>query len=239
MTTKESMKKDIEILEKIQGVDSEIYQCREVINEVPEEIKALEASAESERKTLKALEEDLRSTQLKQKQKEADLADKEAAIKKHEGQLAALKTNKEYSVMQAEIAAIKADNSILEEAIIGLFDQVEACQGKLKEEQVKVAQVEKELAQKKALLEQKADTAKKRVEELRQSKKSMIKEVNPELASLYEKIVEKKRGLALVKIDGEVCAACQMQLRPQVLNEIQLGDKVVICEQCSRILYSE
>ncbi len=233
------MKKDIEILSKIQAIDSDIYNCRETITSVPDEIKALEASLEAERKSLKAAEEDFRAIQLKQKQKEADLADKEAAIKKHEGQLALVKTNKEYSAMQSEIAGLKADNSLLEEAILGLFDQIETSQNKLKTEQGRIVQVEKECAQKKSILEKKVQEAEQRIGDLVQSKKTLIKDVNPEIAALYEKIVEKKRGLALVKIDGEVCSACQLHLRPQQLNEIQQGEHVVVCEQCSRILYSD
>ena len=63
--------------------------------------------------------------------------------------------------------------------------------------------------------------------------------MNPEIASLYERIVEKKHGLALVKVEGEVCPACQMQLRPQVVNEIKMKEAIIVCDNCSRILYSE
>ena len=239
MATQQSMKKDIEILEKIQTIDTEIYNYKQVILGIPEELKAIDTALENERKTLKAFEEELRAVQLKQKQKESDLADKETAIKKYEGQLASVKTNKEYAAMQSEIAGLKGDNSILEEAIIGLFDQVEAAQKKLKAEQAKIAEVEKEANQKKELLQKKAGEAKQKAEELAVTKKTLIKEVNSEIAALYERIVEKKRGLALVKIDGVVCSACQIELRPQQINEVTMGEHIVTCEQCSRILYIE
>ncbi len=235
----EEMKKDIEHLKKIQDLDSEIYGCRQLMSQAPEEMQRLDAQVESERKTLRAVEEELRAVQLKQKDKEANLADKETNIKKYEAQLAQVKTNKEYASLQSEIRSLKADNSLLEEGIIELFDQIDKCQLKLKEEQAKIAAVEKEAREKKAALEAKVGEVEKKIGGLAAQKKELVKEVNPETASLYEKIVVNKRGLALVKIDGEVCSACQMRLRPQQINEIQMGEHVVLCEQCSRILYIE
>ena len=95
------------------------------------------------------------------------------------------------------------------------------------------------LKQKRQELEAKSNEIRQKVDSLAKQKKEKIKEVNPEIASLYERIVEKKRGVALVKVEGEVCPACQIQLRPQVVNEIKMKEAIIICDNCSRILYSE
>ena len=233
------VKSEIEILKQIQSLDSENYACLELIEEIPNEINEIDRSIESEKKTLHSIEEELRSIQLRQKEKEAELQDKESAIKKYEAQLAQVKTNKEYSSLQAEIRTLQADNSLLEESIIKFFDQVDECQGKLKAEQLHVQEVEKTGKVKKTVLEQKINEAKQKIGILTQQKQELIKKVNPEIASLYERIVKNKRGLALVKVDGEVCSACQMRLRPQQINEIAMAEEIILCEQCSRILYNE
>ena len=232
------MIKDISTLEQIQVIDSQIYSHQSVVLETPHQIQALESGLDSERAHLRSLENELKTVQLKQKQKEGDLAAKEGSIQKYETQLTQVKTNKEYSSLQTEISTIKADNSLLEEEIIRLLDQVEECQSKIKVEQQRVKEAEKNVQSKKVILETQLNDAKKETEELTAQKKELIKQIDPEIASLYERIVVKKRGVALVKVEGEVCPACQMQLRPQLLSEIKMQDKVVICEQCSRILYS-
>lgn len=229
---------DIPILEQIQVIDSQIYKYQIVALETPIQIQALEADLESERTQLKALESEFKTIQLKQKQKEGDLASKEGSIQKYEVQLTQVKTNKEYSLLQTEISTIKADNSLLEEEIIKLMDQVAECQQRIKTEQQRVQEAEKEVQSKKTVLEAQITEAKKVIGELSVQKKELIKQIDPEVASLYERIIVKKKGVALVKVEGEVCPACQMQLRPQLLNEIKMRDKVVICEQCSRMLYS-
>ena len=78
-----------------------------------------------------------------------------------------------------------------------------------------------------------------KINALEKQRGEKIKTVNPEIASLYEQIVVKKRGLALVKVADEVCPACQMQLRPQVVNEVKLKERIILCDNCSRILYSD
>ena len=149
-----------------------------------------------------------------------------------------VKTNKEYASLKLEITSLKADNSLLEEAIINLIDEVDVWQAKSEEQKKKLEASETALNQKKQELEEKSNTIRQKIEALTKQKKEKIKEVNPEIASLYEQIVVKKRGLALVKVEGEVCPACQMQLRPQVVNEAKLKEKIILCDNCSRILYS-
>ena len=81
-----------------------------------------------------------------------------------------------------------------------------------------------------------SEAMKEKIEALAKQKSEKIKEVKPEIASLYEQIVRSKRGLALVQVEGEDCPACQIQLRPQVINEVKLKENIVVCENCSRIL---
>lgn len=235
MSTKES----IIILKNAQDLDSELYHALEQIHEILPEREKNKLSLEAEKSRLLELEASFKKVQLVQKEKEGSLAQKEANIKKLDGQLSQLKTNKDYQTMQQEIASLKADNSLLEEEIIRLMDEVEAVQVEIKKEKERLKQCEKEYEQKEKELSQKEAQFNQRAAELKMKKEDILKQLDPEVRDLYERIVEKKRGLALVKIAGEVCAACQIKLRPQLINEVQLGEKLVLCENCSRILYVE
>ncbi len=232
------MDHDLQILQEVQEWDREIYLLRSTLEEIPLELSGVNQAVEKERESLRKLQEEVKGFQLKQKEKEVELATKEENIKKHDAQLAQVKTNKEYASLQIEIKSLKADNSLLEETIINLIDQVEAVQKNIEGQKKNLAAAEAILNQKKQELEEKSKVAREKIEILSSQKKEKIKEVNPEIASLYEQIVTKKHGLALVKVEGEVCPACQIQLRPQVVNEAKLKEKIILCDNCSRILYS-
>jgi hypothetical protein len=233
------VKDALDILKKAQEIDRELYFCLEDLERIPNERLKNQRGLESEKTHLNTLEAALKKLQLVQKEKDGELAQKEAQVKKLDGQLALVKTNKEYSVLQQEIASLKADNSLLEEEIIRILDEMEAAQEEVKKENNRLKQCQKDYEAKEQELSQNEKTFTERVAVLRKQREEAVGHLDPEVRSLYERIVEKKKGLALVKVHGEVCGACQMQLRPQLINEIQLGETLVLCENCSRILYFE
>lgn len=232
-------KESIEILKQAQNLDREIYLAQQQIKALPEERERLQLELDSQKQHLRQLEEDLKKTQLKQRDKEKELAEKEANIKKFDAQLGQVKTNKEYSALQQEIASLKADNSLLEEEIIKALDSVEAAEEEVRKEKERLKQVEKENQARQTEIVQKEKALAETVEGLKKSREDIVKQVPPDARSLYDLIILKKHGLALVKVNGEICGACQLQLRPQLINEIRLGQSLIVCENCSRILYFE
>mgnify|MGYP001587723995 CR=1 FL=1 len=229
----------IEILKRAQELDREIYRIRHELESIPETIQLLAAEFEKEKKEIARLEAGLKEVQLRQKQKEGELAEKESLVRKYDSQLTQVKTNKEYSVLQQEIANLKADGSMIEDVILGLLDEVEAAQKKLREEKERLVKAEKESQQKKVELTAHGETLKTEVSGMEKKRQEIISQVPPEVRELYEKIIEKKKGLALVPTEGEDCGGCRMEIRPQLLNELKLKEALVICENCSRILYAD
>ena len=108
-----AIRDSLEILKKAQDFDRQIYDFQEELNQLPADRAVLKDELESKKRHLHELQDTLKKLQLGQKEKEGKLSDKEANIKKMEGQLSQVKTNKEYSALQQEIASLKADNSLL------------------------------------------------------------------------------------------------------------------------------
>jgi predicted nucleic acid-binding Zn-ribbon protein len=235
-----AIKDSIDILKKAQQLDREIYQLgQKIAAAYPEQKADLKRELENERQRLKALEDHLKKKQLLQKDKEGLLAQKEANIKKMDGQLGQVKTNKEYSALQQEIGALKADNSLLEEEILKLFDEVEAADIEVKKERERLKTVEKDYTAKESEIIRLESEAKSNLEKFKQERQTILSQTDPEIRGRYDLIVQKKQGIALAKISGEICAACQLQLRPQLINDVRLGQSLILCENCSRILYFE
>ncbi len=233
------VKDNLSVLKKAQEIDREVYLAQEQLKEIPQQKAQLKQELELERSHLKDLDGALKKLQLAQKTKEGELAQKEANVKKLDGQLGQVKTNKEYAALQQEIASLKADNSLLEEEIIRLLDETEAAHDEVKKESERLKQCEKESSSKEAELNQKEKSLQQAVEKLKSDREQFVSQVLPEIRSLYEAVIQKKSGLALAKVNGETCSACQIKLRAQLLNEILMGKSIILCENCSRILYVE
>lgn len=233
------VQESLEILKKAQEVDGKIYTHRRELAAIPEILHQLSAAFEGEKSRMAQLEARLREIQLRQKQKEGELNEKENLIRKYDAQLMQVKTNKEYSALQSEIASLKADSSILEDAILGTLDEMDQVQRETQGERERLAEVQSELETKKKELGERQETLKVNLADLTEKRNTVMVQVPPEARELYEKIVVKKEGLALVIVEGESCGGCRITLRPQVLNEVKLKESLVICDNCSRILYTD
>lgn len=233
----DQIQSEIEILIKAQAIDAELYKLMDVLAEIPIERARVKKELEQETERLKELDGVLKKRQLMQKEKEGVLALKEANVKKMDGQLSMVKTNKEYGALQQEMASLKADNSLLEEEILKLFDEVEACRDEVVKEQVRLKEFEKVFQAKEQEVSQKEKEYLGKVQQLKVQKAESVTLLTPETKQLYNRIVEKKNGIALATVTGEVCSGCQIRLRAQTINEVMGGKGLVLCDNCSRILY--
>jgi predicted nucleic acid-binding Zn-ribbon protein len=63
--------------------------------------------------------------------------------------------------------------------------------------------------------------------------------VDREYLSKYERILHSKDGLAMVNVEHDSCGGCNINLPPQVINEIRMKEELIFCQSCARILYIE
>lgn len=234
-----TVKTHLEVLKKAREIDREIYASLNELEEIPRQRMKMKQVLEAEKGRLVELEGSLKNLRLKLKNREGELSQKEDQVRKFDGQLGQVKTNKEYSALQQEIASLKADNSLMEEEIIRILDEVEAAEEEIKKENERLKAVEKEFSAREAEWLQKEKSLREALERFKSERQEMMSQVPPDVRNLYDLIVQKKQGLGLVPVSGESCGACQLQLRPQLLNEIRLGESLIVCENCSRILYIE
>lgn len=230
---------NLENLKKAQSLDSEIFQARLLLEEIPASRAHLKQEQESKKAHLTELEKTLKDVQLKLKEKELELSQKEGQVKKLDGQLSLVKTNKEYSALQQEIASLKADNSLLEEEIIRKMDEVEAVKEEAKKEKERQNEIIKSYQGQDQELAAQEKNLQTRLQEILKQRQDVVAQLPADIGELYNRIASKKDGLALASVSGDVCSACQMQLRPQVVNELRLGEQIITCENCSRILFFE
>ncbi|MFH1665689.1 MAG: C4-type zinc ribbon domain-containing protein [Candidatus Omnitrophota bacterium] len=237
--TSGSFKTQLEKLIELQALDTELFDIKSLLETFPARIREMDDSLGSKMEGSKNAEQALKNLQVEKNQKEIDMQDKEEKINKHQAQLYQIKNNKEYKALQQEIASIKADVSLIEEEIINLFDAIDGaqkrCDGekRILEEEKRHVESEKEKlkAEEKALSAKTGEISVKRDEYSRMVEHAIMAE--------YEKIRENRGRVALARIESECCGGCNMQLRQQVINEAQLKKNIVICGNCSRMLYVE
>jgi len=236
---KVNFEEELKKLLEVQKLDEEIYNIKRELEEIPGKLAEYDRLIKEKEGMFKESDDRLKRLLLKKKDQEIELNAKEESIKKHQAQLLQLKTNQEYTAMQKEINSITADRSVLEEEIINLFDEIESAEKKLKEDkenyQAEKTNIEAE--------KKKVDEGKKKMEgdlaNIEGQRAELVKGVNKEILSKYERILKAKDGCALVKIEHDSCGGCNMTLPPQVIDQVKMKRDMILCGNCSRVLYSE
>jgi uncharacterized protein len=233
----QNLKDQIRKLVELQIIDEEIFRFKRELREKPAELEALKADFESKKSRLKGLEDKLKVMQVAQKEQELDLKTKEEAIAKADASLSLLKTNKEYQARLLEIENLKADKSIVEEKILLGYDGVDAAKKEVETEKAMVAQYEKDFGARKKKVEDEMAVIADQLKVKDSQRQRLTPEVRPDYLSRYERILNNKDGLGIVKVVDHTCGGCFMHVTEQVINELKKYEEILTCDQCARMLY--
>jgi len=222
---------------RLQELDSEIYISGKEKAAIPQAIAALEAAFELKKENLLALDKKALALQVQRKERELELGVNTEAVKKLSGQLFSLKTNKEFQVMQQQIADTKADGSVIEEKILMLFEEADQIKALIDAENLKLKDEEKIFLQQKKEVQSRSDQIADRLAQLDAQRKQIIPEIDSKMLQEYERILHSREGLALATVKNNSCSGCHMLVPPQVINLIKMYEHIITCEVCNRILY--
>lgn len=233
----ESIKEQIKQLVKLQALDTEIYGLQKNLKDNPHRLQGLKEQFEGKKAKLKSLEDEYKGKQVARNALEVDLKAKEDGIAKANAQLSQIKTNKEYTAKITEIENIKADKSIIEEKILTSYDETDAVKNQIDAEKANLAQEEQVYLKEKAEIENIIRTMEQRIQALQAQRQGILPAIDKKILSKYEKILINREGEALVPLSGTACGGCNMNVPPQVINEIKMYKELISCELCARILY--
>jgi len=234
-----SLKEQIRLLSKLQTIDTEIHSLNKEKRSKPDEIKALEAVFVEKKEALSESEKTLLDLQKQKKEKEIELGSKEEAAKKLQTQLYQLKTNKEYQAMMQQIGDTKADASVFEDKILELMDGADQAKKDIDRDRQKIQVEEKKFNEDKLKIDERVKEIDGRLAQLDAQRKQASVEINPEILSQYQRILENRDGLAIVMAKKNSCQGCNMFVPPQVINLIKMYDRIITCEVCNRMFYIE
>jgi predicted nucleic acid-binding Zn-ribbon protein len=165
------------------------------------------------------------------------LFEAESSREKSEKAMDAISTQREYEALDKEIreAGEREQNTRKElqkeERIAAELDE------DLKREEALIKQQEEELEDRKQKLSAEISGMTSELDELKKAEDEVSPGINPETKFKLERIIKSKQGVGIVAIHGNVCTGCHMILPAQFANEVRIGDKIVYCPYCSRILY--
>ncbi|HZT08982.1 MAG TPA: C4-type zinc ribbon domain-containing protein [Chloroflexota bacterium] len=228
----------IDLLRQLQDLDSRLEATRTAIAQLGHQIgdRSALAGREAERARLR---DAVRDAEAQQRDLELQAEDRRVKIASDEAKLygGRVTNPKELQSLSDEVAQDRRQLSAVEDQLLLLLERIDELTTKLAEED---SAYERELAAWNASQQSARDaldTAQSNLGALEQQRTSAASQVAPADLTTYETIRRQKGGTAVAQVQQRTCQACRVALTPSQEQRARIGNDLVLCNSCGRILF--
>ncbi len=233
----QSIKEKLESLVELQVVDNYLNKIIQLRGNLPFEVQDLEDIIVSLDMKIEEIQSKIDANKKNISSLKISVKEQEDLLKKYDEQQMQVKNNREFEAINKEIeianleiqafkrkiAIAEKQNSEFKEL---LEIQLEKKSSKLSDLNIKQKELKEIIAK-----------TEKEEKDLLAIREKIVTKVEPRLLSSYERIKRNMRnGLAVVSIERDACGGCFAVVPPQRIYEVKQVKKIMVCENCGRIL---
>lgn len=167
------------------------------------------------------------------------LGEAESARERAEKNMDSISTQREYEALDKEIRDASEKEQLYRKELQQKERLLSDLDEQMKQGAALIEQQEQELAERRAGIEAEVAEKKAQMERLKEQENTVKPGLDDEVLFKFERIIRNKMGQGIVAIKGGVCLGCHMILPVQFANMVRLGEEIVFCPYCSRILFYE
>jgi predicted nucleic acid-binding Zn-ribbon protein len=224
----------------LQKIESKLDEVQILKGELPMEVSDLEDEIQGLHARETRIEEEVNGINEFIEQKKNLITEAQALVKKYEKQTENVKNNREFEAINKEIEMQTLEIKLAEKHIRDAQEEIGDKARLLDNAKKNIAAKEANLKHKKGELEKIIGETEKEEQEYRNDASAAKEKVDPRLLASYERIRKNYRnGLAVVPIVRDACGGCFNAIPPQRQSEIRQRKKILVCENCGRILVDQ
>lgn len=202
----------------------------------PAKLEAMNADLARVEQMLERERGQLVETESWQKRQEDEMKSEESRAIAAKARSAAVKNAKEYMANERELQATRKQSQEREEEVLKLVDAVETAKQSISQHEADFAALKAHVAEEEASARAKVTELEGQIAEERKLREVAAARVRPDVLKKYSTI-RMRRGLAMVPVKNGTCQGCNMNIPPQLYNQLQRGDSIELCGTCNRIIY--
>jgi predicted nucleic acid-binding Zn-ribbon protein len=240
-TVKEySVEEKLTALYNLQKIESKLDEIAILKGELPIEVRDLEDEIHGLKARETMIEEEINGINEFIEQKKAAINQSQDLIKKYEKQSDNVKNNREYEAITKEIETQTLDLKLAERHIKDANEEIADKARVLDTAKKNIAAKDANLKVKKGELDKIIAETEKEEAECRANSDKARAAVDPRLLASFDRIRKNFRnGLAVVPVLRDACGGCYNAIPPQRQSEIRQHKKIIVCENCGRVLVDE
>ncbi len=232
------MREQIEVLVKLQQIETETVQIKSALNDVSQRLEDLDSGVKIFEQTIEAQERIINDLKKQYRDYESNVQLNLEKEQKIQAKLRSVKNNKEYQALLKEIEDVRGKNSEIEDKMIEFLDRMDITETIIATKKDEYINIFERAKSEKESIKQNAEASEKRLAELDMESAEVSGLVDPKFLKRYLIIKEQDPGeLAVVPVKDAVCHGCNVNIPPQLYNELFRCDSLRFCPNCQRIIY--
>jgi len=232
-------KPDIATLVQLQEAETEIVRLRDVLESVEKKKYKLASRLKQFETALKENREDFDRASKSCRESELEIKIVDERIIRSNENLRNVTTNKEYQLLLREVDDNKKRKDALETQLLELMDEREKSQSIVEESEKEYQLLEEQIRAEQAEIEKQSTEDREQLDEYLERQEEIGQSLDSKLMERFRRISKMNQGSAVSGVSEEVCLGCFMNIPPQMYIEVQRGNELISCPQCSRLLYYE
>lgn len=232
-----SVEDRLKSLYQLQKVMSKIDEIKILRGDLPIEIQDLEDEVLGLHTRLERYTTEIKDNEKKIAAGKNAIEEAKLKLDKKAEQQKQVVNNREYEILSKEIENLELDIQIYEKNINDANYEIENKKSELETLSALIEEKSEDLRLKKTELDQIIVETKKEEEDLRVSAKNLEDGIDNRLLTAFKRIRKNARnGLAVVPIERNACSGCFSKVPPQRQLDIRQRKKIIVCENCGRII---
>jgi uncharacterized protein len=231
------MHPDTHLVIQLQSLDQRISALDKEVAALPKHISAIEKTLESHLRKLEADRAALAANQKDRKKLEAEIQIHEQKISKLRDQMLGAKTNEQYRAFQNEIEYAQNEIRKAEDRILELMSESEPLDQNVKKAEASLKEEKQVVEREKNIALERTAADKAQLETLRAERSEAVQKLPRAVNQTYERVRKKWHGTVIAEAVEGRCSACQIVIRPQIMQDLKKGEQLLTCESCGRFVY--
>ena len=232
-----SVEDRLKSLYQLQKVMSKIDEIKILRGDLPIEIQDLEDEVLGLHTRLERYTTEIKDNEKKIAAGKNAIEEAKLKLDKKAEQQKQVVNNREYEILSKEIENLELDIQIYEKNINDANYEIDNKKSELETLSAPIEEKNEDLRLKKTELDQIIVETKKEEEDLRVSAKNLEDGIDNRLLTAFKRIRKNARnGLAVVPIERNACSGCFSKVPPQRQLDIRQRKKIIVCENCGRII---
>jgi predicted nucleic acid-binding Zn-ribbon protein len=231
------LRAQIEALAALQRVDQSLRENTQALQAGESRVAALEEAVNAHAAAVGVIRGELAELATRQRDLEGQLTAAEAKMKDRRMRITRIRNDKELGLAKREVELLKEETGGLETELMTVLEQVEATTKRLEAAQTELATLAAARDTEASALRDTIGRLGAEIERDRGRRDELVGAVDGDLRRRYEMIFSRRGGVAVVAVRGGSCQGCHMHVPPQLYNQIQRNEQLILCPNCQRMLY--